>query len=212
MKKNRRNGTGWKNSPNKFVTVCLVLRRFTYILLILKESVVALYAGDRAIGSASSRHRLICKIGNGRLKVIVEFSRALERGRWERTARNGGGREGRQAEGSQLSRRRPSCVTSNCDEFKNVGGNLWREEGGGRRMGTALAKRNLSRVLSSHLHCYFDAFLIERGSLPFPPRVPPPPFTFWYSYFFEAYTILFYSISKFVFSLPPVFFRRSIER
>ena len=94
--------------------------------LILKESVVALYAGDRAIGSASSRHRLICKIGNGRLKVIVEFSRALERGRWERRETEEGGKASRQAEGSQLSRRRPSCVTSNCDEFKNVGGNLWR--------------------------------------------------------------------------------------
>ena len=64
--------------------------------LILKESVVALYAGDRAIGSASSRHRLICKIGNGRLKVIVEFSRALERGRWERRETAEGGKAGRQ--------------------------------------------------------------------------------------------------------------------
>ena len=101
--------------------------------------------------SASSRHRLICKIGNGRrrrrLKVIVEFSRALERARWERRETAEGGKEGRQKDLNSQDGG-PSCVTSNCDEFKNVGSAVtFGEGGGGRRMGTALAKRNLSRIL-----------------------------------------------------------------
>ena len=124
------------------------------------------HAGDGTIGSsASPRHVLSAKSGTVgvALKVIVEFSRALER-----TRRRGCGGKRRGEGGKDLnpqdvglvaSRRivttlKTSVVTFEAEEEAAAG--EWDE-----LLRNGICREFLHR-LSIHLHCYFDACLIER--------------------------------------------------
>ena len=122
------------------------------------------HAGDGTIGSsASPRHVLSAKSGTVgvALKVIVEFSRALERTRRGGCGgkRRGGGRKGSQDVGLVASRRivttlKTSVVTFEAEEEAAAG--EWDE-----LLRNGICREFLHR-LSIHLHCYFDACLIER--------------------------------------------------